>query len=70
MNNFIFYNPTRLLFGKGMINQLTQQIPADKRIMITFGGGSVKTNGVYEQVTQALEDVIIPSFGELRPIPI
>ena len=53
MNNFIFYNPTRLLFGKGMINQLTQQIPADKRIMITFGGGSVKTNGVYEQVTQS-----------------
>ena len=43
MNNFIFYNPTRLLFGKGMINQLTQQIPADKRIMITFGGGSVRT---------------------------
>ena len=36
MNNFIFYNPTRLLFGKGMINQLTQQIPADKRIMITL----------------------------------
>lgn len=55
MNNFIFYNPTRLIFGEGMINQLAQQIPADKRIMITFGGGSVKTNGVYEQVTQALE---------------
>jgi len=68
MNNFIFYNPTRLLFGKGMINQLTQQIPADKRIMITFGGGSVKTNGVYEP--KHSKDVIIPSFGELRPIPI
>ena len=48
MDNFIFHNPTRLIFGKGMIAQLSQQIPADKRIMITFGGGSVKTNGVYE----------------------
>lgn len=55
MNNFIFYNPTRLLFGEGMISQLPQQIPADKRVMITFGGGSVKTNGVYEQVIKALE---------------
>ena len=55
MDNFIFHNPTRLIFGKGMIAQLSQQIPADKRIMITFGGGSVKTNGVYEQVIQALE---------------
>ena len=42
MDNFIFHNPTRLIFGKGMIAQLSQQIPADKRIMITFGGGSVK----------------------------
>ena len=55
MDNFIFHNPTRLIFGKGMIAQLSQQIPANKRIMITFGGGSVKTNGVYEQVIQALE---------------
>ena len=38
MNNFIFYNPTRLLFGKGMINQLTQQIPAgfDPLLFIAF----------------------------------
>lgn len=54
MDNFIFYNPTRLIFGQGTIAQLAEQIPADKRIMITFGGGSVKQNGVYEQVTQAL----------------
>lgn len=46
-----------------MINQLTQQIPADKRIMITFGGGSVKTNGVYEQVTQALKDDYTEFWG-------
>lgn len=55
MNNFNFYNPTRLLFGEGMIAQLTEQIPADRRILVTFGGGSVKTNGVYDQVMKALE---------------
>ncbi len=42
MNNFIFQNPTRLIFGKGMIAELAKAIPANKRIMVTFGGGSVK----------------------------
>ena len=41
MNNFTFHNPTRLLFGKGMIEKLSTAIPMVHRIMITFGGGSV-----------------------------
>lgn len=55
MNNFIFQNPTRLIFGDGMIAELANQIPAGKKIMVTYGGGSVKENGVYEQVCKALE---------------
>lgn len=55
MNNFIFHNPTKLIFGKGMIEKLATAIPAVHRIMITFGGGSVKTNGVYDQVIKALK---------------
>lgn len=55
MNNFIYYNPTKLVFGKGQIARLPKLIPADKRIMITFGGGSAKRNGVYDQVVKALE---------------
>ncbi len=55
MNNFVFQNPTELIFGKGTIAQLTEKIPTDKRIMITFGGGSVKANGVYDQVITALK---------------
>lgn len=69
MDNFIFYNPTRLIFGKGMIAQLSQQIPANKRIMITFGGGSVKTNGVYEQVIQALEGRDYTEFWGIESNP-
>ena len=49
MNNFIYHNPTELVFGKGQIARLPKLIPADKRIMVTFGGGSVKRNGVYDQ---------------------
>lgn len=48
MQNFSFQNPTKLMMGRGMIAQLAQEIPADKRVLITFGGGSVKSNGVYE----------------------
>ena len=55
MNNFIYQNPTKLVFGKGQIARLPELIPADRRIMITFGGGSVKRNGVYDQVVKALE---------------
>ena len=42
MNNFTFHNPTRLLFGKGMIEKLSTAIPMVHRIMITFGGGKAK----------------------------
>lgn len=69
MNNFIFYNPTRLLFGEGMIAQLPRQIPAGKRIMVTFGGGSVKTNGVYEQVAKALEGRDYTEFWGIESNP-
>lgn len=69
MNNFIFYNPTRLIFGEGMIAELPKQIPADKRIMITFGGGSVKANGVYEQVIKALEGRDYTEFWGIESNP-
>lgn len=69
MKNFVFQNPTRLLFGKGMVSKLSGQIPADKRILITFGGGSVKTNGVYEQVTEALKGHTFFEFWGIEPNP-
>jgi NADP-dependent alcohol dehydrogenase len=55
MDNFIFQNPTRLVFGKGQIAKLSELIPANVNLMITFGGGSVKRNGVYQQVVEALD---------------
>ena len=69
MNNFSFQNPTRLVFGKGQIAQLTTLIPADKNIMLTFGGGSVKNNGVYDQVKAALKNHKYIEFWGIEPNP-
>ena len=50
MQNFILHTPTKILFGKDQIAEVAGQIPADARILITYGGGSVKKNGVLDQV--------------------
>ena len=69
MENFIFQNPVKLIMGKGMIARLAKEIPLDKRIMITFGGGSVKKNGVYDQVKEALKDHFTVEFWGIEPNP-
>lgn len=69
MNNFSFQNPTKLIMGKGTIARLSDEIPAGKKVMITFGGGSVKKNGVYEQVKTALKDYQTIEFWGIEPNP-
>ncbi|MDR2920557.1 MAG: iron-containing alcohol dehydrogenase [Tannerella sp.] len=69
MYNFTFQNPVKLIMGKGMISQLTNEIPAGKRVMITFGGGSVKKNGVYDQVKEALKNHYTVEFWGIEPNP-
>lgn len=69
MNNFEFVNPTKLVFGKGTIAQLANLIPVSKKVMITFGGGSVKSNGVYEQVKDALKNHTCIEFWGIEPNP-
>lgn len=69
MNNFVFRNPTKLIFGKGTIARLAKEVPAGKKIMVTFGGGSVKKNGVYEQVVKALAGREIIEFWGIEPNP-
>ena len=69
MNNFEFQNPTRLIFGKGQIARLSQELPHDKKILVTFGGGSVKANGVYDKVMKALEGFDFIEFWGIEPNP-
>ncbi|MBE6209276.1 MAG: iron-containing alcohol dehydrogenase [Rikenellaceae bacterium] len=69
MNNFSFQNPTRLVFGKGQIAKLATLIPAEAKIMVTYGGGSVRRNGVYDQVVAALEGRNYVEFWGIEPNP-
>ena len=54
MLNFDFYNPTQILFGKGRIADLNKAIPAEAHVLMLYGGGSIKQNGVYDEVIAAL----------------
>ncbi|PSU23562.1 NADH-dependent alcohol dehydrogenase [Photobacterium phosphoreum] len=54
MNKFTYQSPTKIHFGEGQIAEIANDIPKDKKILVVYGGGSIKTNGVYEQVAAAL----------------
>ena len=69
MNNFIFQNPTKLIFGKGQIAELSGLVPDDVNLMITYGGGSVTKNGVYNQVKEALKGRNYIEFWGIEPNP-
>jgi len=55
MKNFSFCNPVKIIFGSDTISQIAQEIPADARILLIYGGGSIKRNGVYDQLAEALK---------------
>ncbi len=69
MLNFDFYNPTRILFGQGQIAALSRQIPADARVLLVYGGGSIKQNGVYDEVMTALAGHHVSEFAGVEPNP-
>ncbi|MDD3180889.1 MAG: iron-containing alcohol dehydrogenase [Opitutaceae bacterium] len=54
MENFTYHNPTRIRFGRGQIAAVDRELPADAKVMLLAGGGSIKRNGVYDQVRRAL----------------
>jgi len=69
MNSFNFYNPVKILFGKGKIAELKKNIPENARILMTYGGGSIHKNGVYDQVKDALKSFEVVEFGGIEPNP-
>lgn len=69
MNNFTFQNPVNIIFGKGTISNLKDLIPSEKKIMIIYGGGSIKNNGIYDQVFAALRGRMFVEFGGIEPNP-
>lgn len=69
MNNFIYQNPTKIIFGDGQIERLSKEIPANSKILMLYGGGSIKKNGVYDQTTEALKNHQIIEFGGVPANP-
>jgi len=73
MLDFELYNPVNYVFGKGQIEKLKNLVPADTKVLIAYGGGSIFKNGVYEQVKVALETQFsnnsIVEFGGIEPNP-
>ena len=70
MDNFIYHNPTRIVFGKGSIGQLADLVPAGTKVLLTYGGGSIKRNGVYDQVAKALSGRTVLEFSGIQPNPL
>lgn len=69
MLNFSFQNTTQILFGQGQIAALKKRIPNDARILVTYGGGSIKKNGIYDQVAEALSEHTWFEFSGIEPNP-
>lgn len=69
MQSFNYHNPTRILFGQGQIAEIAQHIPAGAKILVAYGGGSIKANGVHAQVMAALKDHHCVEFGGIEPNP-
>jgi NADP-dependent alcohol dehydrogenase len=69
MRNFEYYNPTRIVFGRGKISRLAELMPAAAKPLMLYGGGSIKQNGVYDQVKTALKAFHVEEFGGIEPNP-
>ena len=70
MQNFDYMTPTRLIFGKGAVDQLPEAIrPYGKRVLLAYGGGSIKKSGLYDKVKTLLADCEVFELSGIQPNP-
>ena len=70
MQNFDYQTPTRLIFGDGAADKLPEVLqPLGKRVLLAYGGGSIKKNGVLKQVHAALAGRHYVEFGGIEANP-
>jgi NADP-dependent alcohol dehydrogenase len=67
--NFNFYNPTQIIFGKDQIASLARLVPEGARVLMLYGGGSIRQNGVYDEVMAALAGHAVSEFAGIEPNP-
>ena len=66
---YSYYNPTAIQFGKGQIKSIVNFISKDQKVLVVYGGGSIKKNGVYDQVVSALDGYTWSEFSGVEPNP-
>lgn len=66
---FSYVNPTQIQFGQGQIASIPSVLPADAKVLVIYGGGSIKRNGVYDQVKAALKELPWQEFSGVEPNP-
>src|ERR1035437_8952049 len=69
MYNFEYQNPVKIIFGKGEIAKTGINIPVGAKILLTYGGGSIFKNGIYDQVKASVKDFEVLEFGGIEPNP-
>ena len=69
MKNFDFKNPTKIIFGEGQTKKIASEIPKGAKVLMIYGGGSIKKNGIYEQVRTALSSFEVLEFGGVSANP-
>ena len=69
MLNFELKNPTKILFGEGEIAKISNEIPKNAKILMLYGGGSIKKNGVYQQVMDTLKGHSVMEFSGIPANP-
>ncbi|WP_182018563.1 iron-containing alcohol dehydrogenase [Vibrio diabolicus] len=67
--NFSYVNPTKIFFGQKQIAAIKEAIPSDQKVLVVYGGGSIKKSGVYDQVSEALEGHEWLEFSGVEPNP-
>ena len=70
MQNFDYHTPTRLIFGKGVVEKLPEVMAQfGKKILLTYGGGSIKKIGLYQKVMELLKGYEIVELSDIQPNP-
>lgn len=70
MQDFTFHNPTKLVFGKSAMEKLAENAKNfGNKVLVTYGGGSIKKNGIYDKVMEQLEGFEVREFGGIEPNP-
>ena len=69
MNSFEWYNPTKIIFGEDSFEKISKEIPKNARILVTYGGGSIFKNGIYDAIKKQLDGFYVEEFGGIEPNP-